>query len=123
MLFIFLFQNGPYHVTEPITTSPPSLYQNTFTWNNITNMIWLESPCGVGFTYCDTAAGLRHNDSLTAAQNLQAMITFFSLYPELQKNGALLCVHAVGVARWGCCAARRVPLCLAPFSSQALIIH
>lgn len=77
---------GPLHVIEPITTNPPALYRNTYSWNNVANMIWLESPCGVGFSYCDTAAGLVHDDATTAAQNLQALITFFSLYPEYAKN-------------------------------------
>ena len=62
------------------------LYSNKDSWNNIANMVWLESPCGVGFTYCDTQAGLSHDDNTTAAQNLQAVVTFFSLYPELAKN-------------------------------------
>lgn len=81
-----LYEMGPLHVIEPITTNPPALYRNTYSWNNVANMIWLESPCGVGFSYCDTAAGLVHDDATTAAQNLQALITFFSLYPEYAKN-------------------------------------
>ena len=81
-----MYENGPYHVIEPITTSPPALYHNTFTWNNQTNMLWLESPCGVGFSYCDSAAGLRHNDTSTAGDNLAALVAFYTAFPELYSS-------------------------------------
>lgn len=30
-----------------------TLYENTFSWNKIANMLYLESPAGVGYSYSD----------------------------------------------------------------------
>ena len=31
-----------------------TLYRNEFSWNKIANLLYLESPAGVGFSYSDT---------------------------------------------------------------------
>jgi carboxypeptidase C (cathepsin A) len=33
----------------------PQLFVNEFAWTTKANVIWLESPKGVGFSYCDDA--------------------------------------------------------------------
>ena len=43
----------------------------------------MESPAGVGFSYCDTAAGCRHRDTTTAQDNLAALISWFAAFPAL----------------------------------------
>lgn len=30
-----------------------TLYENTFSWNKIANVLYLESPAGVGYSYSD----------------------------------------------------------------------
>jgi carboxypeptidase C (cathepsin A) len=47
-------------------------YQNNYTWNSISNMLFLEAPAGVGFSYSNTKQGTVHNDSSTAQDNLNA---------------------------------------------------
>jgi carboxypeptidase C (cathepsin A) len=65
---------------------PPALEANPWSWNNYTNNLFIESPAGVGFSYCDTAAGCAHDDNSTAQDNLAAVLSFFKAYPELQAN-------------------------------------
>lgn len=77
-------ESGLYHVLE--YSNPVSIYTNPFSWNNVTNNLFMESPAGVGFSYCDTAAGCSHTDTSTANDNLQAVISFFTAYPELAGN-------------------------------------
>lgn len=74
-------ESGLYHIVE--FSNPPVLTINPYSWNNITNNLFIEAPSGVGFSYCDTAAGCDHTDTSTAADNLQALISFFAAYPEL----------------------------------------
>ncbi|XP_051560097.1 lysosomal protective protein-like isoform X2 [Myxocyprinus asiaticus] len=45
----FLSENGPFHVNDDGAT----LYENEFSWNKIANILYLESPAGVGFSYSD----------------------------------------------------------------------
>ena len=74
-------ESGPYHVQQFQT--PSSLTLNPFTWNNATHNLFIESPAGVGFSYCDTAAGCSHTDTSTAANSLLALRAFFAAFPEL----------------------------------------
>jgi carboxypeptidase C (cathepsin A) len=59
---------------------------NPYSWGNKTNNIFMEAPAGVGFSYCDTAAGCSHTDTSQAVDNLAAIKDFFSKFPELQAN-------------------------------------
>ena len=77
-------ESGPYHVQQ--FSSPPTLALNPFTWNNQSSNLFIESPAGVGFSYCESRAGCDHTDSSTAANSLLALQSFFAAFPELQKN-------------------------------------
>lgn len=55
-------------------------------WNNGTSNLFIESPAGVGFSYCDTPEGCQHTDDSTAVDNLNALLAFFKSYPELKSN-------------------------------------
>jgi serine carboxypeptidase-like clade 1 len=74
-------ESGPYHVAQ--FQSPPSLTLNPFTWNNLTHNLFIESPAGVGFSYCETASGCSHTDTSTASNSLLALRSFFAAFPEL----------------------------------------
>ena len=79
-----LSESGLYRVQE--FTDPPQLGVNPYSWGNKTNNIFMEAPAGVGFSYCDTAAGCKHTDTAQAVDNLAALKDFFGKFPELQKN-------------------------------------
>ena len=79
-----LSEAGPYHVDQ--FSSPVTLSLNPYTWNNASNNVWLESPAGVGFSYCATRAGCAHTDTSTAANNLLAVLSFFAAFPERLAN-------------------------------------
>jgi serine carboxypeptidase-like clade I len=57
--------------------------ENDYSWNKEANMIYLESPVGVGFS-----KGLydSYNDDQTANDNLDALLKFLSIFPEYKKN-------------------------------------
>lgn len=53
--------------------------------NRLVNMVFLEAPVGVGFSYSDSK-DYKLNDDRTAEENKAAIEAFFGLYPEFKKN-------------------------------------
>jgi serine carboxypeptidase-like clade 2 len=49
-------------------------------------MLYIEAPCGVGFSYSDTPSDYNTNDAKTAADNYAFIQGFLQLYPEFQSN-------------------------------------
>lgn len=58
--------------------------KNEYTWNKIANVVYLESPAGVGFSTADSEQDLISDDEISAADNLQALISFFKKFPEYE---------------------------------------
>eukprot|EP01012_Entosiphon_sulcatum_P026301 TRINITY_DN31722_c0_g1_i1.p1 TRINITY_DN31722_c0_g1~~TRINITY_DN31722_c0_g1_i1.p1 ORF type:complete len:479 (+),score=41.74 TRINITY_DN31722_c0_g1_i1:44-1480(+) len=80
---------GPFKMTDDSfdggNGSVPKLFHNEFGWQKLANILFFESPCGVGFSYCDGGCPV-WNDSSAANDNYLAVQMFFSLYPEYAKN-------------------------------------
>ena len=49
------------------------------------NMLYIESPVGVGFSYSETG-DYKCDDDRTATENLAAVESFFGMFPEFSKN-------------------------------------
>ncbi|XP_056614995.1 cathepsin A-like [Triplophysa dalaica] len=77
----FLSENGPFHVNDDGTT----LYENEFSWNKIANVLYLESPAGVGYSYSDDQK-YATNDDEVADNNYLALQSFFAKFPNFTKN-------------------------------------
>lgn len=70
---------------EDNTTTVPTLQYNQYGWSRFTNMVYLESPAGVGFSYCDsTALPCTSNDTSTAEDAFDALSAFFKRFPSLE---------------------------------------
>lgn len=63
-----------------------SLTFNKYSWHNVSNLLFLESPAGVGFSY-NTDSSFQYSDGQTAGDNLQAVQDFFRKFPEYTRNG------------------------------------
>ncbi|KAL6735400.1 hypothetical protein Aduo_005845 [Ancylostoma duodenale] len=74
---------GPFYVNF----DGSSLYENVYSWNTKANVLYLESPIGVGFSY-DTTQDYYStaNDDQTAAQNYAALKDFFNRVQIKYKN-------------------------------------
>jgi carboxypeptidase C (cathepsin A) len=53
--------------------------------NRAVNMLFIEAPVGVGFSYSDNK-NYKCTDDRTASENLAAVEAFFLKYPELKNN-------------------------------------
>ncbi|TNV78903.1 hypothetical protein FGO68_gene13930 [Halteria grandinella] len=84
----FAQENGPYILSD----EPGATFQyNNYSWNKEATVVYLSFPIGVGFSFpCDlnnTTGDCISSDTSTASDNLNAIITFFTLkFPELLSN-------------------------------------
>nr|CAB3234489.1 lysosomal protective protein-like [Phallusia mammillata] len=77
----FLSENGPLHVKDDGET----LSNNPYSWNKIANVIYLESPAGVGYSYDDNG-DTKVNDDDVSMLNHNALVDFFKKFPEYASN-------------------------------------
>lgn len=73
---------GPYVFKDGQKT----MTKNNNSWTNLASMVFIESPCTVGFSYCTGFNSTYANDNSTADDNLQAVLSFFKKYPEFKEN-------------------------------------
>ncbi|ESP01459.1 hypothetical protein LOTGIDRAFT_206131 [Lottia gigantea] len=76
-----LTEHGPFRIMDDGKT----VYYNNASWNLLANMIYLEAPAGVGFSYSDDK-NYTTSDDMVAHNNYLALKDFFSKYPEYSSN-------------------------------------
>ncbi|KAL5774976.1 hypothetical protein ACOSP7_012533 [Xanthoceras sorbifolium] len=70
---------GPFRINR----TGSSLYLNKYSWNREANLLFLESPAGVGFSYTNTSVNLEDSgDSRTAEDALTFLIRWMSRFPQ-----------------------------------------
>lgn len=73
-------EHGPF---KPRGHNDELLWTNKYSWNMETNMIYLESPIGVGFSYSNSSSDYQYyNDAMTAQDNLAFLLNWFEKFPE-----------------------------------------
>jgi len=78
----FFYEHGPFEIdTEDYSV----LTLRPYRWSSIANVLYIESPVGVGFSYSDDE-DYRLSDDKAAADNMAALEFFYSLYPEYLSN-------------------------------------
>jgi carboxypeptidase C (cathepsin A) len=67
-------------------TSVPQLYHATWGWTKVANLLTIEQPKGVGFSYCTGSGPCRNDDTTTAQDTYEALVHFFAAYPEFKNS-------------------------------------
>eukprot|EP01116_Phalansterium_solitarium_P018029 TRINITY_DN4614_c0_g1_i1.p1 TRINITY_DN4614_c0_g1~~TRINITY_DN4614_c0_g1_i1.p1 ORF type:complete len:496 (-),score=62.01 TRINITY_DN4614_c0_g1_i1:61-1443(-) len=80
----FLTEHGPFR-PDP-KDNGTSLVENPHSWNLVANVMYLEAPAGVGFSYSNNTNDYNTGDQQTAADNYQALLQFFLRYPQFKGN-------------------------------------
>jgi serine carboxypeptidase-like clade II len=62
------------------------LVSAAYSWNRIANVLYIESPCGVGFSYSSSKSDYITSDNQTAIDNYVFLQQFFQIYPEWSSN-------------------------------------
>ncbi|PKU76996.1 serine carboxypeptidase II-3 [Dendrobium catenatum] len=74
---------GPFRVNSDGKT----LYANEAAWNNVANVIFLESPAGVGFSYSNTSSDYQNTgDKSTADDTYTFLINWLERFPQYKNR-------------------------------------
>ncbi|KAG7025629.1 Serine carboxypeptidase-like 40, partial [Cucurbita argyrosperma subsp. argyrosperma] len=74
---------GPFRVRSDGKT----LFENKFSWNHVANVLFLESPTGVGFSYSNTTSDYKTNgDKNTAKDNYAFLVNWLERFPEYKQR-------------------------------------
>ncbi|CAI9090871.1 OLC1v1025742C1 [Oldenlandia corymbosa var. corymbosa] len=79
----FVYEHGPFNFEKGKKKGDlPSLHLNPYSWSKVSNIIYLDSPSGVGFSY----PLLPTNSSQTATDSHAFLLKWLELFPEFQAN-------------------------------------
>ena len=81
------------------------LEYNKFSWTKFANIVFIEQPAGVGFSYSKDKKDYKTNDRIAAKDNLQVTLEFLKLFPEYSKNPLYLTSESYGghyIPMWAC---------------------
>ncbi|XP_023932052.1 lysosomal protective protein-like [Lingula anatina] len=76
-----LSEHGPFHVSE----DGKSISLNKYAWNNVANVLYMEAPAGVGFSY-SLDKNYTTDDDQVSMDNFIALHHFFVKFPEYKTN-------------------------------------
>ncbi|XP_021900181.1 serine carboxypeptidase-like 20 [Carica papaya] len=83
----FIYEHGPFNFQANKEEGKlPTLHLNPYSWSKVSNIIYLDSPTGVGFSYSKNTTEYITGDLKTANHTHQFLLKWFEQYPEFQLN-------------------------------------
>lgn len=74
---------GPFRTQK----GTPELKFNSNAWNKAANLLFVESPVGVGFSYTNTSSDLQNlGDSITALDSYEFLVNWFKRFPQYKSH-------------------------------------
>ncbi|KAA0202018.1 hypothetical protein HAZT_HAZT009598 [Hyalella azteca] len=86
-----LTELGPFTVNDDAAT----LTQNPFSWNTFANVIYLEAPACVGYSY-NVDGNCAASDDSTSLHNYNALLQFFERFPSYKSNAFFVTGESYG---------------------------
>lgn len=86
-------ENGPFTID---TEGLGIIAENPHPWNARANVIYLEQPVGVGFSFGNATTDYIHSDMSQSADTVLAMVSFYDKFPELMKNDLYISGESYG---------------------------
>ncbi|CAI0453809.1 unnamed protein product [Linum tenue] len=78
---------GPFRINKTAS----GLYLNKFSWNTVANLLFLESPAGVGFSYSNRSSDLLDTgDIRTAKDSLEFLVRWMDRFPRYKNREVYL---------------------------------
>lgn len=88
-----LTENGQISTNDNSLTNEidgvPQVFLNPYSWTSVANVIYLESPKGVGFSYCENASKNSecvNTDESTAQDAYEFLVNFFNSFSEYKSH-------------------------------------
>jgi carboxypeptidase C (cathepsin A) len=78
----FLQEHGPYVMDD----WEDNFKKNPWSWNKEASILYIESPAGVGYSYCENSKLCTSTDASSSLDNLDAVLSFFKKFPEFLPN-------------------------------------
>ena len=69
---------------------------NRWTWTKYANIVFVEQPVGVGYSWSKLKKNYTSNDAISAKDNMQFVLHFFKKYPAFKENPLYLTSESYG---------------------------
>jgi carboxypeptidase C (cathepsin A) len=86
-------EQGPFRPAQDGNLRP-----NPYAWNQVANMVFIESPAGVGFSYAENTDDYTTGDSQTAIDNYNTIQAFMKRFPEYSANDLYITSESYGTS-------------------------
>ncbi|EDQ86318.1 uncharacterized protein MONBRDRAFT_38512 [Monosiga brevicollis MX1] len=87
----FWTEHGPFRITPDIDVE---LFD--YSWNRIANVIYIEAPVGVGYSWTGNASRYHVDDATTSWDNYQFLLNFFKVFNQFSKNDLYITGESYG---------------------------
>jgi len=87
----FMTEQGPFRPDKD-----GNLAMNPWRWNKIANMVFVEQPVGVGFSYSDNSDDYNIGDDQAAKDNLETILQFIRRFPQYSKSPLFITSESYG---------------------------
>ena len=85
-------EHGPFVVPDGGQT----FVENPYSWNREANMLYVESPAGVGYSYGETEADRTFDDNTSAQDNLNFILAWYEKFPEFKGHDLYISGESYG---------------------------
>ncbi|KAL1360577.1 serine carboxypeptidase-like 20 isoform X2 [Arachis hypogaea] len=83
----FVYEHGPFNFEAAKSKgSLPTLHTNPYSWSKVSNIIYLDSPVGVGLSYSKNSTKYVTGDLQTASDTHAFLLKWLEQYPEFLAN-------------------------------------
>ena len=88
----FMQEHGPFVIDDNSTV----ITENPYPWNVAANMLYIESPAGVGYSVGNDTQDLRHSDTSQSKDAFAALESFYVKFPEKIPNELFISGESYG---------------------------
>ena len=85
-MLAWLQEHGPWVMDDGDT----EFHENPYAWNTKANVIYLDQPAGIGFSYCNTTEDCASGDYASSWDNIRALRTWFERFPDYKTSDLYL---------------------------------
>ena len=90
-MFGLFVEHGPFLVDKTL-----SITERAISWSKKYNMIYIDQPAGAGFSFTKDAKGYATSEDDVARDLYEALMQFYTMFPELLSNNFFVTGESYG---------------------------